>query len=197
MKVWLRHWPETEQSLHVERACLPYQIFFQRYCNPPLLKTTNKKILASVWLLNEKKACTTCASKKKSCKLQPPPQKLQPPPQISNGPSLIGCLLAIEPTDWQIYRRMFAACWFPFCRGTESGSTGTTAYDSHWVKANFHSGKLPVDWNGQENFSLSCELWVGTNDFNTKKNFLVRSNPRIIFLSGNYPLGIINCTWNL
>jgi hypothetical protein len=27
-----------------------------------------------------------------------------------------------------------------------------------------------VDWNGQENFSLSCELWVGTNDFNTKKN---------------------------
>jgi hypothetical protein len=51
----------------------------------------------------------------------------------------------------------------------------------------FHSGKLSVDWNGQENFSLSCELWVGTNDFNTKskKNFLVRSNPRIIFLSGN------------
>ena len=47
------------------------------------------------------------------------------------------------------------------------------------VKANFHSGKLSVDWNGQENFSLSCELWVGTNDFNTKKNFLVRSNPRI------------------
>ena len=36
-----------------------------------------------------------------------------------------------------------------------------------------------MDWNGQENFSLSCELWVGTNDFNTKKNFLVRSNPRI------------------
>jgi hypothetical protein len=32
-----------------------------------------------------------------------------------------------------------------------------------------------VDWNGQENFSLSCELWVETNDFNTKKNFLVRS----------------------
>ena len=55
------------------------------------------------------------------------------------------------------------------------------------VKANFHSGKLSVDWNGQENFSLSCELWVETNDFNTKKNFLVRSNPRIIFLSGNSP----------
>jgi hypothetical protein len=53
------------------------------------------------------------------------------------------------------------------------------------LKANFHSGKLSVDWNGQENFSLSCELWVGTNDFNTKKNFLVRSNPQIIFLSGN------------
>jgi hypothetical protein len=53
------------------------------------------------------------------------------------------------------------------------------------VKANFHSGKLSVDWNGQENFSLCCELWVGTNDFNTKKNFLVRSNPQIIFLSGN------------
>ena len=53
------------------------------------------------------------------------------------------------------------------------------------LKANFHSGKLSVDWNGQENFSLSCELWVGTNDFNTKKNFLVRSNPRIIFLNGN------------
>ena len=53
------------------------------------------------------------------------------------------------------------------------------------LKANFHSGKLTVDWNGQENVSLSCELWVGTNDFNTKKNFLVRSNPRIIFLNGN------------
>ena len=53
------------------------------------------------------------------------------------------------------------------------------------LKASFHSGKLSVDWNGQENFSLSCELWVETNDFNTKKNFLVRSNPRIIFLSGN------------
>jgi hypothetical protein len=53
------------------------------------------------------------------------------------------------------------------------------------LKANFHSGKLSVDWNGQVNFSLSCELWVGTNDFNTKKHFLVRSNPRIIFLSGN------------
>ena len=52
------------------------------------------------------------------------------------------------------------------------------------MKANFHSGKLSVDWNGQENFSLSCELWVGTNDFNTKRNFLVRSNQRIIFLSG-------------
>ena len=32
------------------------------------------------------------------------------------------------------------------------------------LKANFHSGKLSVDWNGQENFSLSCELWVGTNE---------------------------------
>jgi hypothetical protein len=38
-----------------------------------------------------------------------------------------------------------------------------------YIKASFHSGKLSVDWNGQENFSLSCELWVGTNDFNTKK----------------------------
>ena len=38
--------------------------------------------------------------------------------------------------------------------------------------ASFHSGKLSVDWNGQENFPLSCELWVGTNDFNTKKNVL-------------------------
>jgi hypothetical protein len=38
------------------------------------------------------------------------------------------------------------------------------------VKASFHSGKLSVDWNVQENFSqLSCELWDGTNDFNTKK----------------------------
>ena len=46
-----------------------------------------------------------------------------------------------------------------------------------------HSGKLSVDWNGQENVSLSCELWVGTNDFNTKKNVLVRSNPRIILIS--------------
>jgi hypothetical protein len=53
------------------------------------------------------------------------------------------------------------------------------------LRLSFHSGKLSVDWNGQENFSLSCELWVGTNDFNAKKNFLVRSNPQIIFLSGN------------
>jgi hypothetical protein len=53
------------------------------------------------------------------------------------------------------------------------------------IKASFHSGKLSVDWNGQQNFSLSCEVWVGTNDFNTKKNVLVCSNPRIIFLSGN------------
>ena len=53
------------------------------------------------------------------------------------------------------------------------------------LKASFHSGKLSVDWNGQDNFSLSCELWIRTNDFNTKRNFLVRSNPRIIFLSGN------------
>jgi hypothetical protein len=37
------------------------------------------------------------------------------------------------------------------------------------ITANFHSGKLSVDWNGQENFSLSCELWVGTTDFNTCK----------------------------
>ena len=34
-----------------------------------------------------------------------------------------------------------------------------------------------LDWKGQDSFSLSCELWVGTNDFNTKKNVLVRSNP--------------------
>ena len=41
------------------------------------------------------------------------------------------------------------------------------------LKASFHSGKLSVDWNGQENYSLSCELWGRTNDFNTKlKNFL-------------------------
>ena len=26
------------------------------------------------------------------------------------------------------------------------------------IKADFHSGKLSVDWNGQENVSLSCEL---------------------------------------
>jgi hypothetical protein len=43
-------------AVTVERACLHYQIFFQRYCNLPLLKTTNKKILASVRLLNEKKS---------------------------------------------------------------------------------------------------------------------------------------------
>jgi hypothetical protein len=52
-------------------------------------------------------------------------------------------------------------------------------------KATFHSRILSVDWNGQEHFSLSCEVWVGTNDFNTKKHFLVPCNPRILFLSGN------------
>ena len=46
------------------------------------------------------------------------------------------------------------------------------------------STKLSKDWNGQENVSLSCELWFGTNDFNTMKNVLVHSNPQIIFLSG-------------
>jgi hypothetical protein len=50
------------------------------------------------------------------------------------------------------------------------------------LRASFHSGKLSVDWNGQE-FFLSCELWVGANDFNTKKNFLARSNPR----TDNFP----------
>ena len=53
------------------------------------------------------------------------------------------------------------------------------------LKASSHSGKLSVVGTDNKNFSLSCELWVGTNDFNTKKNFLVRSNPWIIFLSGN------------
>ena len=38
-----------------------------------------------------------------------------------------------------------------------------------------------MDWNGQENFSLSCELWVGTNDFNTKKNVLVRIRRPVVF----------------
>ena len=60
------------------------------------------------------------------------------------------------------------------------------------LKANFHSGKLTVDWNGQETLSLSCELWVGTNDFNTNKNFLVRSHPRMIFLSVNWPWGSLS-----
>ena len=61
----------------------------------------------------------------------------------------------------------------------------SAAYFLACVKASFQSGKLSVDWNGQENFSLSRVLWVGTNYFNTKNNFLVRSKPRIIFLSGN------------
>ena len=56
---------------------------------------------------------------------------------------------------------------------------------SFHLKASFHSGTLSVDWNGQKHFPLSCELWVGTNDFNRKKNVLARSNPRIMFLSGN------------
>ena len=40
------------------------------------------------------------------------------------------------------------------------------------LKASFHSGKLSVDWNGQENYSLSCELWGGTNDFHTQKKLI-------------------------
>ena len=49
------------------------------------------------------------------------------------------------------------------------------------LKASSHSGKLSMVGTDNKNFSLSCELWVGTNDFNrTKKNFLVRSNPWII-----------------
>ena len=40
------------------------------------------------------------------------------------------------------------------------------------VKVNFHSGKLPVDWNGQESFSSSCEFWVGTNDLTQRTIFL-------------------------
>jgi hypothetical protein len=68
---------------------------------------------------------------------------------------------------------------------TVSGIFFKFARCGYTLKANFHLGKLSVDWNGQENSSLSCELWVGTNVFNTKKNVLIRSNPRIIFLSGN------------
>ena len=53
------------------------------------------------------------------------------------------------------------------------------------VKANFHSGKLSVaDWNGQETFS-----WLVSSGLELRKFFFVlksfRSNPRIIFLSGN------------
>jgi hypothetical protein len=33
------------------------------------------------------------------------------------------------------------------------------------LKASFRSRGLSVGWGGQENFSLSCELWVGTNNF--------------------------------
>jgi hypothetical protein len=39
---------------------------------------------------------------------------------------------------------------------------------SRLISANFHFRFR----NGQEKFSLSHELWVGTNDFNTKKHFL-------------------------
>jgi hypothetical protein len=39
----------------------------------------------------------------------------------------------------------------------------------------------PWIWNAQENCSLSCELWVGTNDFNTKKNVLA------VPIHGNFP----------
>ena len=63
-----------------------------------------------------------------------------------------------------------------------------------WKQVSFHSGKLFVDWNGQENFSLSYELWVGTiMTLTQRKNCLVRSNPWIIFLSGNQPLALILC----
>ena len=65
-------------------------------------------------------------------------------------------------------------CWVAHL--CETWSRNNVSWFAHlqetWLKASFHSGKLSVDWNGQENFSLCCELWVGTNDFNTKRNFL-------------------------
>ena len=53
------------------------------------------------------------------------------------------------------------------------GIEGTRFCSEISLKANFHSGKLSVDWNGQENFSLSCELWVGTNDFKTQRKIFL------------------------
>jgi hypothetical protein len=63
----------------------------------------------------------------------------------------------------------------PFARdqwGIVTGNGGRTCLERKFngkeiplrVKASFHSGKLSVHWNGQESFSLSCELWVGTID---------------------------------
>jgi hypothetical protein len=44
-------------------------------------------------------------------------------------------------------------------------------------------------WIGTDKKDFLCRvsfgLELGTNEFNTKKNFLIRSNPRIVFLSGN------------
>jgi hypothetical protein len=41
---------------------------------------------------------------------------------------------------------------------TKSWTVGEFLFPKQLLKASFHSGKLSVDWNGQENFSLSCEL---------------------------------------
>jgi hypothetical protein len=41
--------------------------------------------------------------------------------------------------------------------GKNLGEVQQSSSRTPWnVKANFHSGKLSVDWNGQENFSLLC-----------------------------------------
>jgi hypothetical protein len=48
MKVWLRHWPETAQSALSKGPVYTIKFSFKDIVTPPLLKTTNKKILASV-----------------------------------------------------------------------------------------------------------------------------------------------------
>jgi hypothetical protein len=67
------------------------------------------------------------------------------------------------------------------------GENNATLFNK--VKASFHSGKLSVDWNGQEIFYLSCELWVGTNDL--KMRYSPYVNKGFVYISVSKILNFI------
>jgi hypothetical protein len=67
---------------------------------------------------------------------------------------------------------------FPFLFSNDFGvtvirhqNTDAMGLASAHLKANFHSGKLSVDWNGQENFSLCLKSFVPPQSSQDKEKF--------------------------